>query len=366
MATVAILGSGNAGCTFAAYLGKRGHEVRLYDSARFEDNLTAIREQGGMTLTGVDTGYGEIAMVTTDIKEAIKGVEIIMVVVPGFGHVPIARDIAPYLKAEQVVVLNPGAAFGALEFLNTLRDNGNHEDVTICETASNVFACRRTGPTSVNLTGIKDEMEIASIPCDRIGDVVKKLDVFFPGTFRAQPNVIYTSLSYNNMIIHPAGALLNMGRIEWTKGDYDFYWEGCTPGVCHNIEQVDAERLKVAESFGVKLIDFLEQNHEYYGHRERKSIYEFFSVSEVHGGIGPSAPSALTHRYVTEDIPYALVAVSSVARAIGVETPVIDAMIAIASAANQQNYRESGRSLKNLKLDGLTKEQIFTRLTTGK
>ncbi len=366
MATVAILGSGNAGCTFAAYLGKRGHEVHLYDSPRFEGNLTAIKERGGMTLTGEDTGYGEIAMVTTDIEKAIKNVEVIMVVVPGFGHASIAKDIAPYLETGQTVVLNPGAVFGALEFLNTLRENGNHKDVTICETASNVFACRRTGPTSVNLTGIKDEMEIASIPCDRIESVVEKLDVFFPGIFQPQPNIIYTSLSYNNMIIHPAGALLNMGRIEWTKGDYDFYWEGCTPGVCHNIEQVDAERLKVAESFGVKLVDFLEQNHEYYGHRERKSIYEFFSVSEVHGGIGPSAPSSLKHRYVTEDIPYALVAVSSLAKSIGVQTPVIDALIAIASAANQEDYIETGRSMKNLKLEGMTKEQIFERLTTGK
>ena len=129
---------------------------------------------------------------------------------------------------------------------------------------------------------------------------------------------------------------------------------------------MDAERLKVAESFGVKLVDFLEQNHEYYGHRERKSIYEFFSVSEVHGGIGPSAPSSLKHRYVTEDIPYALVAVSSLAKSIGVQTPVIDALIAIASAANQEDYIETGRSMKNLKLEGMTKEQIFERLTTGK
>ena len=48
MGKVAILGSGNAGCTYSAYLGKRGHEVHLWDSERFKDNLDPIAERGGM------------------------------------------------------------------------------------------------------------------------------------------------------------------------------------------------------------------------------------------------------------------------------------------------------------------------------
>lgn len=375
MGKVAILGSGNGGCTYSAYLGKRGHEVHLWDSEQFKANLDPIAEKGGMDIIAEgnmvaykaeEEGFGPISMVTTDIQKAIEGVEIIMVVVPGFGIAPIARQIAPYLKANQIVMLNPGQVLGSLEFLNALRECGNNEDVTICECASNLYACRRVGPTTVRMSALKNKMEIASIPCDRIDYCINKLNEFYPDRFVAKPNILYTGLNYNNLIIHPAGALLNTGRIEWLKGNYDFYWEGLTPGVCRNIEAVDAERLAIAEKFGCKLPSFIEMNHDYYGHPERKTVYEFFSVSEVHGGAGPSAPPNLQQRYISEDIPFALVAVAALGDALGVETPVINALITVASNANQEEYRTTGRSLKNLHLDGLTKEDIIKRIETGK
>lgn len=31
MGKITIIGAGNGGCTYAAYLGKRGHEVCLYE-----------------------------------------------------------------------------------------------------------------------------------------------------------------------------------------------------------------------------------------------------------------------------------------------------------------------------------------------
>lgn len=375
MAKVAILGSGNGACTYAAYLGKRGHEVRLYDQERFKDNLTAIKEAGGMNLLAEgnmvakkaeEEGFGPIFMVTTDAKAAIEGVEVIMVVIPGFGIAPIAKAIAPYLKASQIVMLNPGQVFGALEFLNTLRQCGNNEDVTICEAASNIFACRRVGPTTCRMSGMKYAMEVATIPADRVDYCVSKLDEFFPKLFIPYPNTMYTSLTYLNLVVHPGTAILNMGRIEDTKGNFDFYWEGMTPGVCRNLEAIDAERKALGKALGCDLDDFLFVFHRYYGHPERNTIHEFFTKSEVHGGAGPSAPPDLHYRYVSEDIPYALVPMEAVAKVLGVETPAITAIITLASIANEENYRETGRSLKYMQLEGLSRDQIVQRFLTGK
>lgn len=375
MAKVAILGSGNGGCTYAAYLGKRGHEVRLYDQERFKDNLTAIKEAGGMNLIAKgnmtsrrteEEGFGPISMVTTDAKAAIEGVEVIMVVIPGFGIAPIAKAIAPYLKAGQIVMLNPGQVFGALEFLNTLRQCGNNEDVTICEAASNIFACRRIGPTTCRMDAVKNAMEVATIPADRIDYCISKLDEFFPKLFVPYKNTIYTSLTYTNLVLHPGPAILNMGRIEWEKGEFDFYWEGMTPGVCRNMEAIDAERKALGNALGCELEDFLFINQRYYGHPERNTIHEFFTKSEVHGGSGPSAPKDLHYRYVSEDIPYSLVAMEAVAKVLGVEIPTISAIITLASVANEENYRETGRSLKYLQLEGLSKDEIIQRFVTGR
>ena len=83
-------------------------------------------ELGGFEMRGCDTGFGPVAKCTTDIQEAVTGVDYILVVTPAFAHRIIAELAAPYLKAGQTVVLNPGSVFGAIEFLNVLREKGNH------------------------------------------------------------------------------------------------------------------------------------------------------------------------------------------------------------------------------------------------
>ena len=47
MGKITIVGAGNAGCTYAAYAGMAGHDVCLYESPEFADNLTDIAARGG-------------------------------------------------------------------------------------------------------------------------------------------------------------------------------------------------------------------------------------------------------------------------------------------------------------------------------
>ena len=53
MGRITIIGAGNGGCTYAAYLGKRGHEVCLYEVPELADNLKDIR----MHLRGQQTRF---------------------------------------------------------------------------------------------------------------------------------------------------------------------------------------------------------------------------------------------------------------------------------------------------------------------
>ena len=70
MGKITIIGAGNGGCTYAAYLGKRGHEVCLYEVPELADNLKDVIELGGFEMRGCDTGFGPVAKCTTDIQEA--------------------------------------------------------------------------------------------------------------------------------------------------------------------------------------------------------------------------------------------------------------------------------------------------------
>ena len=74
----------------------------------------------------------------------------------------------------------------------------------------------------------------------------------------------------------------------------------------------------------------------------------------------------MTNRYVTEDVPYGLVPMAQLGHAIGVPTPNMDAVINLCSSINDENYWETGRTLKSLGLEGLEKDAIVRRLTEGK
>ena len=63
-------------------------------------------------------------------------------------------------------------------------------------------------------------------------------------------------------------------------------------------------------------------------------------------------PDALEHRFVSEDVPFSLVLASSLAAEVGVDTPVIDGLIAIATAASGHDYRSNGRTVADWGLDG--------------
>ncbi|MQY67192.1 MAG: hypothetical protein GH159_02570 [Dehalococcoidia bacterium] len=63
--------------------------------------------------------------------------------------------------------------------------------------------------------------------------------------------------------------------------------------------------------------------------------------------------------YITEDIPYGL------AYSHGVDIPIIDATICLASAINGADYYGEGRSLGEMGIAGLNREELDKMLRKG-
>ena len=85
---IAIIGAGNGGQTFAGYLAMAGCETSLYDID--VEKLDELKKLGGIRLEGRLQGYGKIDCITTDIAEAVKGAEIIMVTTVANAHRAVA------------------------------------------------------------------------------------------------------------------------------------------------------------------------------------------------------------------------------------------------------------------------------------
>jgi len=366
MGKCVVLGAGNAACAAAAYLGLRGHQVTMYEMEKFASNLDGIREAGGLRAYGAagEEGFTPVYKLTTDPAEACEEGDILFLNAPAYAHIMMAEIFAPHLKDGQIVVLNPGNTFGALEFLNTLRACGNDKAVIVGECASNTFATRRTGPSEVNIMYTKHMLQYNCIPCDKCEESLKKLQEFFP-MWVAGRSPFEASIGNNNMILHPAPTILNTGWCEDSKGNFDFYGHGMTPSVSKVQLALDEERMAIGRALGwedpIRTVDSL---HEYYGLEHLETLHDFTSGSPVHTG-ERSAPHDMHYRYVTEDVPFGFVPCSEVARALGVPTPVMDAFISIASAMHDVDYRATGRNLKRLGLEGLTPEQIRHKLMYG-
>src|SRR5215471_13883979 len=93
--TVAVLGAGHGGCAAAADLGKRGYVVRLH--ARNAERLKPLLERSGIEARGVQQGLVPIDVMTTDLGAAVRGADLIMLVVPSIAHEFYARSLAPHI-----------------------------------------------------------------------------------------------------------------------------------------------------------------------------------------------------------------------------------------------------------------------------
>src|SRR5512137_1600521 len=94
----AVIGAGHGGKAMAAHLALMGFKVNLYN--RTPEHVEVIKKRGGIELESAEGGphgFGELALVTSSIEEAIKNIEVIMVVLPSSAHGDIAKAMAPHL-----------------------------------------------------------------------------------------------------------------------------------------------------------------------------------------------------------------------------------------------------------------------------
>jgi opine dehydrogenase len=360
MPSICVAGAGNGGLAMAGHLTLVGCRVNLFN--RSEERLSAVKASGGIHVTGEVNGFARLNIVTTDARQALSGVDLIMVVVPATGHRDMGRILGPHLVDGQVVVLNPGRTGGALEFAETLRQLKVRTYPFIAEAETLIYACRITNPGQVRIFGIKNAVPVATFPAYHITDVLTTFKKVLP-QFVAGDNVLRTSLSNIGAVFHPALTILNAAWIEQRMGNFEYYHEGASPSVARVLEKLDAERVKVAEALGIRVLTAREWLYQAYG-VAGGNLYESMQANKGYRGI--RAPNTLEHRYITEDVPTSLVPIASLADCLGVPVPTIKTIIHLASILHGCDYMKEGRTVERLGLSGLSVRQIRMLVEEGR
>lgn len=355
---VAVIGAGNGGLAFAAYMSLQGAEIRLYDHDA--DIIEPLKASRTIVLSDRDgTRPAALSAATTDPAAALAGARLIMVVTPASAHAAIAAVIAPHIDRDAAIILNPGRTGGALEVSKLLDMSCGSRKPVVAETQTLLFACRKTSGTGVTIKGIKKAVSLAALPANRTEQVVALLNAFFP-QFVPALNVLETSLGNIGAIFHPTPTLLNVARIE-TTGGFDYYTEGISVRVARLLEIIDRERLGVAEALGVPAVSALDWLTEAYGLTGYTTLFDAIQNNPAYRGI--TAPKSIDVRYITEDVPTGLVPLANLARKAGVATPVIDTVINLACHMLGRNFWSEGRNLVRLGLDSISREDLHNAVT---
>ncbi len=358
----AVLGAGHGGRAMTAHLALMGFEVAHYN--RTPEHISGEQARGGIELEsfeGGPHGFAELKLVTSDIGEAIRDAEVVMVVVPSSAHADIARTVAPHVRAGQIFLLHPGRTGGAIEFDNVFRDCGVDVDVIVAEAETFIYASRAEGPAQARIFRIKEAVPLAALPALRTEQVLDAIRPAYP-QYIDGVNVLNTGLNNMGAIFHPALSLLNAARIESAHGDFQFYIDGVTPSVARVLEVLDRERVTVASALGIRARTAMEWLKLAYN-TSGENLYE--AIQNQPGYLGIMAPRTLNHRYIFEDVPMSLVPIASLAQRYGVSVRGIDSIIRLACIIHRTDYWRRGRTLDKLGIAHLSVTELKRFVNEG-
>ena len=338
---IAVIGAGNCGYALAADLTIKGYKVNLYGSKK-RRNLTPIIKRGGIELTGNNrNGFAKISCVTTNIAEAITGVNLIMITYQSQEHEAISELCAPHLENNQTVIFIPGNLSSVL-FAKILKRRGINKNIKIAETRSAIHACRRiNGESRINIINLIPN-NIAAFPTRDTQSVLAQITDIY-STFDTGKNVLEIALCFTNFT-HVPRVILNTGTVETPGHPFYIYGEANTPSINKINQALKNENTNLIKMLGLTDLSLKE---------------EYFNLKNPPPGLDKVlGPKSMQHRFITEDCQIGMVFRSSLGDMIGVPTPVTKALITLASEINGINYFTAGRTMEHMGLSGLNVKEI--------
>jgi opine dehydrogenase len=359
---IAVLGGGNGSFAAAGDFALQGHEVSLWrrDAAQVAEHRAAgsrivVKDSNGRH--GV-----KLALVTTDIAEAVRGAELILCPAPAFAQADIANQLAPHLRNGQVVFLPP-ATFGSMIFAKAAHDAGNRANASFAETGTLPWLTRKHGPFEVAITIRAKRLPVGVFPLRNAGHALDVIGQAFPGVIEPCGDALSGALMNAGPIIHPPLIVMNAGAIEHFER-WDIHKEGTQAAIRRVTDSLDAERIAVREALGYGGPHFPLAHH--YASEGDIWMYGRGSHDRLTDSGDWRERIVLTeHRYMREDLRLGLSLLVSVAELAGIETPLAESFLAIGGAICGEDFMGHGRTLASLGLGGLDRGQLQTLLREG-
>ena len=380
MKPIAVLGAGNVGQTMAADLTLKGYKVRLYELPEFaEKSLGEVLETSKIELGGEqinfkwfrNVGTAEIDVVTTNIAEALEGVELILMSIPAVGHEAFFEKMIPHLEDGMTISLFPDN-YGSLMLRKMLEEKGEDVKIIVGGWITAPYGTRLIEPGRVDCMIRAYKLRGDTLPSSDWKEFYKKqkdLPILTTAKIEQADTVLGVGLENPNPIVHVPGSVLNVGAMEVSqregvlgvkKGEWSLYKHGMSPAVVRVIEKYYEEVKEIAKAIGISLIEYSKEQF-YHKHTIMKEsfIAPFYEASPI---MGIKGPLSVEDRYFTEDIPVGAVTAWRLAKKFGVDVPTIESLIHLGSIICQRDFFKEGRKLEDYGIESMSKEKLLNYL----
>lgn len=348
---VSIIGAGPAGFALAADLQSRGSNVLVYSHPTHLRHASHVIERGYLQISGIMTGLAAI-QITTSISEAIAFSNLIFITVPSTGQETVLQELRDFDLVQHTIIAIPGNLFSLLA--------ANLNVGCILETNLSPYSCRMDSG-SLTILGKKRRILIAPLDHRNLTQTIyHTIQRLFPVELRWCSSIMEVCLSNVNGIFHPLMMLMNAGRIEDTGGDFLLYRDGLTPSVANAMVAIDEVRMQIGRAFGLDLQTSVGISNECYA-QDFRDFVGLARNSPPH--VTLKAPGDMENRNISEDVPDLLVCWQELAEKLGVDAEPIRAVVVLVEMATGVRYRETGRNLKKLNLEGVTRKELIERFS---
>jgi opine dehydrogenase len=354
MSRIAVLGAGAGGLSATIELSQAGHDVALWN----RNPATLKPHTGGEIRFDGVLGAGAVrpALITTDLPTALRGAGIVVICLPSVAHRRLFEDLAA-LSVDLPIVLNPGHTGAALH-ARQVWCGARRRFPALAEFSTLTYVARVGDDGVVRTTGKAGAVRVAGLPgSDAAVGWAQRL---FPSAQRV-PDVLASSLSNVNLILHPPGAILGLAWVEATGGDFTFYVEGMTDAVAEVLAGFDAERLAVAQALGHRLPSLLDEMVAI-GTVDAADAAAGDVGAAIRGGVANQAikaPPSIKHRYYREDLPFGLQPFVALADVAGEAVPIAKSLLTLGTAVLGAQVMAAGLTAETLGLDGLSRDGLF-------
>jgi opine dehydrogenase len=125
--------------------------------------------------------------------------------------------------------------------------------------------------------------------------------------------------------------------------------------------------MAVAAALGAKVLSLVDWIDRVYGVREPNLVETMQRLTYNPDGayMDNKAVSTLNHKYITEDVPTGLIAISALGSAARVHTPAIDALVEVVRHMMGRTFAEEARTLDRMGLAGLDAAGIRDVVSVG-